>query len=122
MPIEIEDADLKVLLGIFWVVFEIGEIVFVVGGSKMIEKIFEGFVGVEDRVGVVGGLGVEWLGLLFGGVLVVGGVGIVEDNGGGASPFAVEPELAEIVFIVGKGLSRVVVLVVIEVEPFGVRK
>ena len=78
---------------------------FLVGGSKMIEKILEGFVGVRDRPGIVSGLGVEWLGLLFGGVLVVGGVCVVEDNSGGASPFAVEPKLAEIVFIVGKGLS-----------------
>ena len=76
-----------------------------VDGSKMIEKILEGFVDILDRPGVVSGLGVEWFGLLFGGVLVVGGVRIVEDNGGGAFPFAVEPEFAEIVFIIREGFS-----------------
>ena len=73
--------------------------------SKMIEKILKGFMDILDRPGVVSGLGVEWFGLLFGGVLVVGGVGIVEDYCGGAFPFAVEPKFAEIVFIIGKGLS-----------------
>lgn len=90
---------------------------FVVCADKVIKEVFNCFGRVVNELVMVRVLWGKRFGLPFRGIFVVGGESIIEYEGGCAFAREVEPELAEVILVVGEGFELVVVFIVVVVEP-----